>query len=77
MNVQNGICPINGLRCNSTFNIRVIYRDNTSWQGEIQWLEGKQTRYFRSLLEMIMLMNEAMKTTDQPQANFAFRNWDS
>jgi len=46
-----------------TFVIRVLFRQNATWQGSIQWLEGKQTRQFRSEYEMLKLMDEAVRLT--------------
>lgn len=43
-----------------TFVIRVLFRQNATWQGSIQWLEGRQTRQFRSEYEMLKFMDEAM-----------------
>ncbi|MFW5976461.1 MAG: hypothetical protein ACOCQS_00805 [Bacillota bacterium] len=45
----------------NTFIIKILYQQNFSYQGEIQWLEKKETRHFRSLLELIMLIQEAFK----------------
>jgi hypothetical protein len=58
-----------------TFVIKVIYRQNATWQGSIQWIEGKQTQQFRSELEMLKLMDEAMRlTTGNSQDGDA--SWD-
>lgn len=42
------------------FLVRIQYRQNTTWQGTIQWLDGKKSKHFRSLMELIMLIQEAM-----------------
>lgn len=44
----------------ATFAIRLLFRQNASWQGMIRWVEGNQEEYFRSVLEMIMLMDDAL-----------------
>ena len=59
-----------------TFFIRIHYRQNASWQGSIQWLEGNSTKFFRSHLEMIMLMQEAMEKTGSVEAECEFQSWD-
>jgi len=59
-----------------TFFVRIHYRQNASWQGSIQWLEGNSTRFFRSHLEMIMLMQEAMEKTGSVEAECEFQSWD-
>lgn len=46
----------------ASFLVRIQYRQNASWQGTIQWLEEKKTRRFRSELEMMMLIHEAVQT---------------
>jgi len=45
----------------ATFVIRVQYRQNASWQGSIQWLEGKQTLRYRGVLELLKLMEDAVE----------------
>lgn len=49
----------------ATFNLRVLFRQNTSWQGSVQWLEGHQEESFRSVLELLLLINS---TLSQEQA---------
>lgn len=41
------------------FFIRIQYRCNTSWQGTIQWMDGRKTAVFRSVLELGNLINSA------------------
>ena len=43
-----------------SFEINVMYRQNATWQGNILWLEKNKRQNFRSALEMIGLMNEAV-----------------
>ena len=44
----------------ATFSVRILFRQNASWQGMVTWVEGKQVEYFRSVLELIVLMDNAM-----------------
>lgn len=44
-----------------TFLIQVQYNQNSTWQGKILWVEKNKTQYFRSALEMLMLMESGMK----------------
>jgi len=46
-----------------TFKIEVRFLQNTTWQGSIHWIEGNQKRDFRSALEMLKLMDEALTDT--------------
>lgn len=49
----------------ATFAIKVLFRQNTSWQGTIIWLEGRREQSFRSVLELIQLMDSAMQVEEQ------------
>lgn len=44
----------------ATFAVRILFRQNASWQGSVAWLEGKQEQNFRSVLELIQLLNSAL-----------------
>ena len=44
-----------------TFSLRILFRQNSSWQGSVMWLEGQQERSFRSVLELVMLMDTALR----------------
>jgi hypothetical protein len=59
------------------FFVRVLFRRNASWQGEVQWLEGEKTKSFRSVLELISLMQEAMEASGSPEADYTLRTWES
>ena len=43
-----------------TFIIRVRHRQNSSWQGRITWKEKKETRSYRSIWEMVKLIDGAI-----------------
>jgi len=44
-----------------TFEISVMFTQNSTWQGQIHWVEKNQKKKFRSALEMLKLMDEALK----------------
>ncbi len=44
----------------ATFAVRILFRQNASWQGSVTWIEGKQEQSFRSALELILLLNSAL-----------------
>ena len=48
-------------RC-ATFAVRVLFRQNASWQGSVSWLEGNREESFRSALELAFLMDSALMT---------------
>ena len=67
-------------RCDSqvaatSFLIRVTFCQNASYQGEITWLEGKRTQQFRSALELISLIGEAVAERDGPSSDYQLRSW--
>ena len=43
-----------------TFIVRVQHRQNSSWQGRITWMEEDRTIQFRSVWEMIKLIESAV-----------------
>ena len=44
----------------STFEISVKFMQNNTWQGQIHWIENDRKQSFRSVLEMLRLMDEAL-----------------
>ena len=50
-----------------SFIIRVQHRQNSSWQGRITWVEKNQTLYFRSVWEMMKLIETAIDTVAPPE----------
>ena len=49
----------------ATFTVRVIFRQNASWQGSVAWLEGGSEQRFRSVLELLLLMDSALESASQ------------
>ena len=45
----------------ATFHLKIFFRQNTSWQGTIRWVEGKKEESFRSVLELLFLMDSALR----------------
>jgi hypothetical protein len=51
-----------------TFEITVKFRQNATWQGQILWAEKNLKQNFRSVLEMLRLMDEALtENTGKPE----------
>lgn len=44
----------------ATMELHILFRQNASWQGSIRWLEEKQEQHFRSVLELILLIDSAL-----------------
>ena len=45
----------------STFVVKVIGTENASWQGTIQWVDGKKEMPFRSTLELRKLLDSVVE----------------
>lgn len=46
----------------ATFVVNVLFQQNASWQGTVSWLNQGKTLPFRSLLELLKLMDSAIAT---------------
>lgn len=57
-----------------SFFIQVKFRRNNCWHGTIQWLEGRKTLSFRSMLELMLLMHEALEKADSGEEKP--RSWE-
>lgn len=53
----------------ATFAVRVIFRQNASWQGSVTWLEGGREQSFRSVLELILLLDSALQSGTMKREN--------
>lgn len=47
----------------ATFSIQISFHRNASWQGTILWMEKQITKKFRSVLELMILMDTALTDT--------------
>ena len=50
-----------------TFIVRVQHRQNSSWQGRLTWMEQDKTISFRSVWEMIKLIESAVDTVSEQE----------
>ena len=52
---------------NGSFLIKIKDQQNNTWQGTVTWIESKQTQPFRSLLELIKLIDSALVSEGQEE----------
>ena len=52
----------------ATFELQILFRQHTSWQGMIQWQEQRQQQRFRSVLELILLLDSALREQEGIEA---------
>lgn len=48
-----------------TFLVHVQFRQNATWQGQVTWVDKKQTCQFRSALELMKLIDSALLEGDE------------
>lgn len=58
-----------------TFIIRVQHRQNSSWQGRVTWMDEDKTVYFRSIWELIKLMDSALDTVCSQENGQDMAGW--
>ena len=52
----------------ATFELQVLFRQHSSWQGVVIWRERNMEQTFRSVLELVMLMDSALRSADEGTA---------
>lgn len=60
-----------------TFIVRVQHRQNSSWQGRITWMEEDKTVQFRSVWEMIKLIENAVDSVSKSEEDEEEESWFS
>lgn len=48
----------------ATFIVRIQYRQNATWQGQVTWAEENKTMNFRSALELIRLIDSTAESAE-------------
>ena len=49
----------------ATFKMRVPYRHNSDWQGTVMWLETRYEENFRSVLELLSIIYQALAASQK------------
>lgn len=49
----------------ATFKLKILFRQNNSWQGTLRWVEGRQERCFRSVLELVKQLDQILARTEE------------
>lgn len=47
----------------ATFRIKIIFLQNATWQGIVTWVEKDTTENFRSMRELVYLMDSALTSS--------------
>ena len=59
-----------------TFIVRVQHRQNNTWQGRITWADKNKTLTFRSIWEMVHLMENALYENAAPEELPRIESWE-
>jgi hypothetical protein len=51
----------------ATFKLSVLFRQNASWQGTLAWVDEGSEANFRSVLELMSLMDSALTKSDESE----------
>ena len=62
--------------CKATFTIQIQFQQNATWQGTINWAEGDKSQKFRSELEMLKLMMEAVASNRKDDSQADLNTWE-
>ena len=64
LDTQAATMPIHQHGAVATFSVAILFRQNSSWQGSLAWVEGKREECFRSVLELLYLIDSAISSQD-------------
>ena len=50
-----------GSERSNTFIVKILNQQNATWQGSVTWTEEQKVQNFRSALELLKLISEALE----------------
>ena len=53
----------------ATFELKVLFRQHSSWQGILNWKDRNAEQSFRSVLELVCLMDSALREIEGSAAS--------
>lgn len=53
----------------ATFEVQVLFRQHSSWQGVVVWKDKKTEQSFRSVLELVVLLDSALRAEEGSAAS--------
>lgn len=45
----------------ASFTVQIQFQQNSTWQGTVMWMDQKRSQRFRSEIELLELMREAVE----------------
>jgi len=58
----------------ATFVVHIKYRQHSTWQGEVVWAEKNEKRTFRSALELLKLIDNALEGENEDASDIVEDN---
>ena len=58
-----------GKGAKATFELQILFRQHSSWQGILIWKERKAEQSFRSVLELVILLDSALRDMEGSAAS--------
>lgn len=56
-----------------TFIIHIKDNENQSWQGDVEWVQGRRKESFRSMLELLRLVDSVV--TENENGDFSGKSF--
>ncbi len=53
------------MKTKQTFILEVNSTQNQSWQGNIEWIQGREKQSFRSVMELLRLIDSVVYENDE------------
>ena len=53
----------------ATFELKVLFRQHSSWQGIVEWKDRNTEQSFRSVLELVCLLDSALRDQEGSAAS--------
>ena len=57
-----------GGKNSETFIVRIMNRQNSTWQGSVTWVDNQETQKFRSALELVKMIDGALDSRENEQS---------
>ena len=71
-----------GMENKQVFVLEIFNEEEGTWQGRLRWIEGHKERAFRSVLEMLHLIDSVIEKGsdedfDKAEVPFMSASWDA
>lgn len=49
------------------FYVKITHREHATWQGEVTWIDRQEKQYFRSALELLRMIDQALDESEKKE----------